>query len=170
MAQTTLILGGARSGKSQFAEQIVLQSGKNPVYIATAQSFDAEMQQKIERHQTRRGKDWQLIEVPFELVEAIENVGRSDKIILVDCLTLWLSNLILMERDVEEEGRRLCNLVAQPPSDLILVSNEVGLSIVPDNVLARRFRDANGLINQYIAAVAKKVYLVTAGLPLCLKD
>jgi len=169
MNNTTLILGGARSGKSRFAEQLVLQTGKNPIYIATAEIWDEEMRQRINLHRARRAANWQTIEAPLELVTAIGEAASPHNIILVDCLTLWLSNLMLTERDCEAAGAALVQLVAQPPCDMVLVANEVGLGIVPDNALARRFRDAAGLLNQHIAACAKTVYLVTAGLPLLLK-
>jgi len=203
MKETILILGGARSGKSRFAEEIVMSKGKKPIYIATAQAFDEEMRQRINQHQRRRADKWQTIEAPFELVEAIEQVATEKTIILVDCLTLWLSNLMLArafsekadagslqkksieqtvgafksnnqnenhsKSDIETACNALCALVAHPPCEMVLVANEVGLGIVPDNALARQFRDAAGLLNQHIAAVAKTVYFVAAGLPLRLK-
>jgi len=128
------------------------------------------MRQRIQLHQLRRDDRWQTFEAPFELVEVIEQAATKDAIILVDCLTLWLSNLILAERENDAHIKALCALIAHPPCDLVLVSNEVGLGIVPDNALARRFRDKAGLLNQHVATVAKRVYLVTAGLPLCLKE
>jgi len=168
-SETIFILGGARSGKSHLAEQIILQRRKKPVYIATAEIHDEEMRQRVEIHQQRRDDSWQTIEAPIDLVAAIKAAATSQTIILVDCLTLWLSNLMLAGRDIEAATADLCTLVAHAPCDLVLVANEVGSGIVPDNALARQFRDRAGLINQHIAAVTKTVYLVTAGLPLCLK-
>jgi len=176
--KSTLILGGASSGKSRFGEQMVLQSGKNPVYIATAQAHDREMRDKIAAHQNRRASLWQTIEAPFDLISAIKQVAAADKMILVDCLTLWLSNLMALEpfpksaageRDMMAASAALGDLVASPPCDLVLVSNEVGQGIVPAHALGRRFRDAAGLLNQHIAAQAKTVYLVVAreGLKCC---
>jgi len=169
MFEASLILGGARSGKSQFAENFVLQTGKQPIYIATAQIHDEEMRQRITLHQDRRRNTWQTIETPIELVAVINKIANEHKIILVDCLTLWLSNLMLANHNIEEASHALCDLVTAPPCDLVLVANEVGLGIVPDNALARQFRDAAGQLNQYIAARVKNVYFVAAGLPLRLK-
>jgi len=169
MAETIFILGGARSGKSRFAEKIAGESGKNCVYIATAEVRDEEMRQRIALHQNRRDANWQTIEAPLDLIAAIEQAATKDTIILIDCLTLWLSNLMLAGLDIDAVSRALCAVVAHPPCDVALVANEVGLGIVPDNALARQFRDAAGSLNQHIAAVVKTVYLVAAGLPLKLK-
>jgi len=169
MGEATFILGGARSGKSRLAEQIVLQTGKAPLYIATAEIHDEEMRQRVNLHRARRDGQWHTIQAPLELVAAIEQGAQTHKIILVDCLTLWLSNLLLAEHDITAASHNLCALLAQPPCDIVLVANEVGFGIVPDNALARRFRDEAGKLNQHVATQAKTVYLVAAGLPLRLK-
>lgn len=166
----TFVLGGARSGKSRHA-QILAEAGAGAlVYLATAQAFDREMEDRIARHRDERGPRWRTVEVPFDLPEAIAaaDAGPDDRI-LVDCLTLWLSNLMLDDRDVEQRTRELLATLERCRSHAILVANEVGLGIVPDNALARAFRDAAGRLNQAIAAAADEVILMTAGLPLMLK-
>ena len=162
----TLILGGARSGKSRLAES--LASGEKH-YIATAQSYDDEMRERIDKHQTQRGEGWMTHEETLALPLKLAELDCSDRFILVDCLTLWLSNLILDEHDWEGPMSALTSILAGVEADVVLVSNEVGLSIVPDNALGRRFRDAQGLLNQRVAAVADNVVFVAAGLPLLLK-
>jgi adenosylcobinamide kinase/adenosylcobinamide-phosphate guanylyltransferase len=163
----TLVLGGARSGKSAHAEALI--GGAPALYVATAQSFDAEMTERIRLHRDRRGANWRTIEEPLDLAGSLKANGVAGRPILVDCLTLWLSNLMLAERDVEAEAGRLCALlpVAAP---VIFVANEVGLGIVPDNALARAFRDHAGRLNQRIAALADRVTFMAAGLPLTLKE
>ncbi len=175
-----LILGGARSGKSGFGEKLALAQAKNPAYIATAQAHDPahdpqkhdlEMRQRIARHRASRSRRFVTIEEPLELGEALMDAAISHDVILVDCLTLWLSNLMAApEREVKTGVLNLIetlNLLDQ--SKVILISNEVGQGIVPDNALARRFRDCAGLMHQDLAKVCKNVILVTAGLPLALK-
>ena len=163
-----LITGGARSGKSMRAETRAREFLGKPVYIATAEALDAEMHERIERHRARRGRDWLERESPLELVAALgETDGAGAR--LVDCLTLWLSNLMHAERDWEKEGSLLVETLDRQISPVVLVTNEVGLGIVPDNALARRFRDAAGLLNQMIARVADEVELVVAGLPMRVK-
>jgi adenosyl cobinamide kinase/adenosyl cobinamide phosphate guanylyltransferase len=166
-AQSTLIIGGARSGKSRYAEQLIMSLPRPWVYIATAEVSDNEMTARIAEHQARRGEQWQTVEAPLDLVERLE-VG-PDATALVDCLTLWLSNLMFANRDVEAEIARLETAVASRRSPLVLVSNEVGFGIVPDNALARKFRDLQGRLNQRVAARADRVVLVVAGLPVVLK-
>ncbi|WP_426439200.1 bifunctional adenosylcobinamide kinase/adenosylcobinamide-phosphate guanylyltransferase [Bradyrhizobium genosp. P] len=163
-----LVTGGARSGKSHRAELRARAFPGQPVYIATAEALDAEMDERIARHRARRGSDWIEREVPLDLVEALSKTDGGGAR-LVDCLTLWLSNLLHAERDWSQEVTRLAEALARQRSPVILVTNEVGLGIVPDNALARLFRDAAGLMNQTIAGVADEVEFVVAGLPMKLK-
>jgi len=165
----TLILGGARSGKSSFAERLVMQSGKQPVYIATAEPHDEEMMVRVQQHQMRRSSLWQTWEVPLDLVGALEQTVGATHCVLVDCLSLWLSNLLLSGRDIAAEHGALIHFLERQDEDVILVSSEVGLGIVPDNALARQFRDHAGMLNQKIAGCATRVYFIAAGLPLILK-
>ncbi|MBH5366717.1 bifunctional adenosylcobinamide kinase/adenosylcobinamide-phosphate guanylyltransferase [Bradyrhizobium glycinis] len=163
-----LITGGARSGKSTRAEARARSCPGQPVYIATAEALDGEMQERIARHRARRGSDWIEREVPLDLVPALlatEGGGAR----LVDCLTLWLSNLMHAARDWEREVRELADALPRLDSPVVFVTNEVGLGIVPDNALARSFRDAAGIMNQVIAGVADEVEFVVAGLPMKLK-
>ncbi|MFK8034274.1 MAG: bifunctional adenosylcobinamide kinase/adenosylcobinamide-phosphate guanylyltransferase [Hyphomicrobiales bacterium] len=165
-----LVLGGARSGKSTYAEDQALQSGRALIYIATSQAFDTEMEDRIALHRERRGVDWQLSEEPLELIAAIKAHDEPKNLILVDCLTLWLSNLMHAERDVVQEVQSLAETVPGLSSKTLFVSNEVGLGIVPENALARLFRDHQGRLNQSIAAAVDRVDLIAAGLPLTLKS
>jgi adenosylcobinamide kinase/adenosylcobinamide-phosphate guanylyltransferase len=167
-SQSTLVLGGARSGKSRYAESIVMSSRPPWIYLATAESFDDEMTTRIAEHKKRRGHDWQTIDAPLDLAGALAALPRSATI-LVDCLTLWLTNLMLAERDIDAEIHRLEAAMLAHEAPLVLVSNEVGFGIVPDNALARRFRDFQGLLNQRVAARAGRVVLVVAGLPMIVK-
>jgi adenosylcobinamide kinase/adenosylcobinamide-phosphate guanylyltransferase len=167
-SQLTLVLGGARSGKSRYAEQAVMASPPPWTYVATAQSFDDEMAARIAEHKSRRNHDWQTIDAPLDLAGALAALPRSATV-LVDCLTLWLSNLMLADRDIDAEIERLEAAMLAHEAPLVLVSNEVGSGIVPDNALARRFRDAQGRLNQRVAARASRVVLVVAGLPLMVK-
>jgi adenosylcobinamide kinase/adenosylcobinamide-phosphate guanylyltransferase len=164
----TLLLGGARSGKSAHAEQLVTAHPAPWTYIATAQSFDAEMNERIALHRSRRVSGWETIEEPHDLAGALAKIpaGRP---VLVDCLTLWLSNRMLMEADLEKECAQLEEVLAAARGPWFVVSNEVGLGIVPDNALARRFRDAAGRLNQRIAAKADRVLFMVAGLPMQVK-
>jgi len=163
-----LITGGARSGKSTRAESRARAYAGQPVYIATAEALDCEMSERIAKHRARRGTDWLEREVPLELVTAlIETDGAGAR--LVDCLTLWLSNLLHAERDWAKDASRLADALSRQKSPVVLVSNEVGLGIVPDNALARQFRDAAGSLNQMIARVADEVEFVVAGLPMRVK-
>jgi adenosylcobinamide kinase / adenosylcobinamide-phosphate guanylyltransferase len=162
----TLVLGGARSGKSRLAEN--LAHGERH-YIATAQAFDDEMKDRIAKHQLQRGEGWVTHEELFGLPRKLAEVDQAKRFILVDCLTLWLSNLILAERDWHGPTTALCGVLQRMTCDVVLVSNEVGLSIVPDNKLGRQFRDAQGIVNQRVAAVADTVVFVAAGLPMVLK-
>ncbi len=164
-----LVLGGARSGKSRHAEGRVRAEGGIPVYIATAQAFDDEMAGRIARHRSDRGVGWRTVEAPMALADAIRGEA-ADAVILVDCLTLWLSNLILANAAIEAETERLIAAVRDHRGPIALVSNEVGLGIVPDNPLARRFRDEAGRLNQQMAGLCDEVVFVAAGLPLTLKS
>jgi adenosylcobinamide kinase / adenosylcobinamide-phosphate guanylyltransferase len=165
----TLVLGGARSGKSRHAESLIAALPPPWIYLATAAAGDAEMAERITLHRARRGKDWQTIEAPHDLAAALTGAA-SNAPLLVDCLTLWLSNLMLAEADVEAETAHLETALASRRAPVILVSNEVGAGIVPDNALARRFRDLQGRLNQRMAARADRVVLMVAGLPLVVKD
>jgi len=165
-----LVLGGARSGKSAVAEGEVIKTGLKPFYLATAESRDEEMAKRIDQHRARRGDGWTTIEEPLELIDTLIAEARPDRAILVDCLTLWLSNLMAAGRDPVAQGDRLAVALADASGPIVLVSNEVGQGIVPDNALARRFRDEAGLIHLKVAAVAGRVLFVTAGLAQTLKD
>jgi adenosylcobinamide kinase/adenosylcobinamide-phosphate guanylyltransferase len=166
---TTLVLGGARSGKSAYAEALCLRSGLAPIYVATAAARDAEMAARIAAHRARRAPAWRTVEAPLALADTLRREAGRCTIVLVDCLTLWLANLIEAGSDVERETATLADLLAQLAGPVVLVSNEVGLGIVPDNPLARRFRDEAGRLNQRVAAAAPRVILLAAGLPLMLK-
>jgi adenosylcobinamide kinase/adenosylcobinamide-phosphate guanylyltransferase len=167
--ETTFILGGARSGKSAFAESLALSSGLKPVYLATGRAFDDEMVERIEGHQDRRGDEWETMEEPLALVDALAHAAIPGRIILVDCLTLWITNLMMAEANVEKEVKGLSNALEAPKAPIIIVSNEVGQGVVPDNKMAREFVDLSGLAHQHIAARCTHTYLVTAGLPQKLK-
>ena len=169
MQRTTLILGGARSGKSQRALDLAESAGERRVFIATAEAFDEEMADRIARHKTERGSGWSTIEAPLELIPALEEAARRGDVCLVDCLTLWLSNLMHSDRKLEDETARLCEAVSNLPIPIILVSNEVGLGLVPETPLGRAFRDAQGRLNQAVARICDRVEFVAAGLPITLK-
>lgn len=160
----TLVLGGARSGKSAFAESLL---PRGSVYLATAQALDAEMAERVRLHRDRR-VGWETVEEPLELASTLARLdGRA---VLVDCLTLWLTNVMLAERDVGAEIERLCRALPALGGTVVMVASEVGWGIVPENALARAFRDHAGRLNQRVAALANRVVLVAAGLPLTLKD
>ena len=165
---STLVLGGARSGKSRYAESVAMSSPAPWIYLATAESFDDEMTARIAEHKSRRSPDWQTIDAPLDLAGALAALPRSATV-LIDCLTLWLSNVMLADRDIDAELQRLEATVLAHEGPLVLVSNEVGSGIVPENALARRFRDFQGLLNQRVAARADRVVLVVAGLPMIVK-
>jgi adenosylcobinamide kinase / adenosylcobinamide-phosphate guanylyltransferase len=164
-----LVLGGARSGKSAYAEGLIDASKLAKIYVATSQAFDREMSDRIETHQVRRGPEWENVEEPLDLTGVLRNSAASDSAVLVDCLTLWLTNLLLEHKDSATLGDELVTVLPDLPGLVIFVSSEVGQGIVPDNYLARSFRDQAGLLHQKIAAVADEVYFVAAGLPLKLK-
>ncbi len=166
-----LILGGARSGKSTLAEKLAATTGKSVLYIATAQCLDVEMEQRVERHRTRRPAEWGLIEEPLQLAKAVQENVAADNVILVDCLTLWLSNSLHHDqgRGFKAEMASFLQTVADVQTDLILVSNEVGLGIVPMGELSRQFQDESGWMHQAVAALCDRVILTVAGLPHVLK-
>ena len=166
MSRLTLVLGGARSGKSSYAESLAREHGGPKAYIATAEAFDDEMRQRIARHRAQRAGDgWQTLEAPLDPAAILPRQG----LVLLDCVTVWLGNLMHHERDLRSEVAKLCAALEACPAQVILVSNEVGLSIVPENAMARRFRDEQGLANQALARISDNVYFIAAGLPLKLK-
>lgn len=164
----TLLLGGARSGKSTHAESLVKCLPPPWTYVATAQAFDTEMEERIAWHRDRRDERWKTVDAPLDLVGAIQAVPDGVPL-LIDCLTLWLSNQMLAGHDVEAESSRLAEILARARGPWFVVSNEVGLGIVPDNPLGRRFRDAQGRLNQKVAARADRVLFMVAGLPMQVK-
>ena len=166
---STLILGGARSGKSQRAQMLTEAESPTCTFIATAEALDAEMAERIEHHRTQRGQVWVTIESPLELPSAIRQAARDTRPILVDCLTLWLSNLMHNHRDIDLETKQLLESIDEIDNHIIFVSNEVGLGLVPDTPLGRAFRDAQGRLNQAVAAACDRVEFVVAGLPITLK-
>ena len=165
----TFVLGGARSGKSRYAESLIAACRRLPpwTYVATAEAGDDEMAARIEDHRERRGANWRTIEAPRDLPAALAACAGGP--VLVDCLTLWLSNLMLAEMDIEQEIEKLEAALAAAAAPVVLVANEVGLGIVPEFPLGRRFRDMQGILNQRIAARADRVVLMVAGLPLAVK-
>jgi adenosylcobinamide kinase/adenosylcobinamide-phosphate guanylyltransferase len=165
----TLILGGARSGKSRHGEALVESQPGPCVYLATAEAGDAEMAARIAAHRARRGARWTTVEVPLDLVGALELAAGPDRAVLVDCLTLWLSNLLGAGRDVTGECARLLAALPGLAGPVVFVSNEVGQGVVPDNALARAFVDRAGRLHQDLAAAADRVIFMTAGLPMDLK-
>jgi adenosylcobinamide kinase/adenosylcobinamide-phosphate guanylyltransferase len=164
----TLVLGGARSGKSRYAESLIEALPPPWIYLATAEARDAEMAERIAVHRARRGPSWQTVEAPHDLAGALK-AAPAEAAVLVDCLTLWLSNRLLAEADMDREIERFEAALVEQKGMVVLVSNEVGAGIVPDNALARRFQDLQGTLNQRIAARASRVVFMVAGLPLQLK-
>ncbi len=164
-----LVLGGARSGKSRFAEKLARDSKKTLVYLATARAGDDEMQERIDRHKNQRGPDWVTVEEPLALVDALRTEAIEGRIILVDCLTLWLSNLMSDGAEIDREITGLAEYIDVAPVPVIFVSNEVGQGIVPLDRMAREFRDHAGRLHQILAEVCKNVWFVTAGIPQQLK-
>ena len=165
----TLVLGGARSGKSAFAERLVEAASPQRLYLATGQAWDDEMHDRIASHQQRRGQGWETIEVPVELTQVLEANARADRPILIDCLSLWVTNLMLGGHDIDVAFGTLAATLPGLKGPVVFVSNEVGLGIVPDNAMARAFRDHAGRLHQTIAGLADEVYFVAAGLPLKMK-
>jgi adenosylcobinamide kinase/adenosylcobinamide-phosphate guanylyltransferase len=167
VSRRTLVLGGARSGKSRFAESLAAGFEGPKTYIATAQPFDDEMRQRIARHRDQRaGGGWTTIEGPLDPAAAIRD---AEGFVLLDCVTVWLGNLMHHERDIAAAVAELCGVLEETRARVVLVSNEVGLSIVPENAMARRFRDEQGIANQKLSAVVDEVFFIAAGLPLKLK-
>jgi adenosylcobinamide kinase/adenosylcobinamide-phosphate guanylyltransferase len=166
-ARLTLVLGGARSGKSRYAEGLITALPPPWTYVATAQPLDAEMAERIAAHRARRGPGWTTIEAPQDLAGALAPHRTAP--ILIDCLTLWLSNRMLADADIAADSEQLERALGERTAPVVMVANEVGFGIVPDNVLARRFRDQQGLLNQRIAALADRVVLMVAGLPVGVK-
>ena len=164
----TFLLGGARSGKSAYAETLTSGFAAPWRYIATAQALDEEMRERISHHRARRNNSWETVDAPFDLVGALGDAPKGQAV-LVDCLTLWLTNHMLADHDLEAECGRLEKALAKPKGPWFVVANEVGLGIVPENALARRFRDAAGRLNQRVAATADRVLLMVAGLPMQVK-
>jgi adenosylcobinamide kinase/adenosylcobinamide-phosphate guanylyltransferase len=168
MTKSILITGGARSGKSALAERMTLALGTPAIYIATAEAWDDEMADRIARHRARRGAEWETVAEPIDLFRALtETDGGAPR--LVDCMTLWLSNLMLGERDWEAEVARVADLIPRLAAPVVFVTNEVGSGIVPDNALARAYRDAAGLTNQRLADVCDELWLCVSGHPLKVK-
>ncbi|UUM26515.1 bifunctional adenosylcobinamide kinase/adenosylcobinamide-phosphate guanylyltransferase [Acinetobacter colistiniresistens] len=167
-----LILGGARSGKSRLAEQIAKDTGLSVIYIATAQALDAEMQQRIAHHQQQRPAHWQVLEEPIYLADQLLQCDQANQVILVDCLTLWLSNLLLAEDPdfQSQQMQKLFEVLVQLKSQIILVSNETGLGVVPMGEISRRFVDEAGRLHQTLGQLADKVVFCVAGFPMILKD
>lgn len=178
----TLIMGGARSGKSAHAEMLAAASGKEIIYIATAQAGDAEMEERIARHRQQRNQAWTTVEEPIYLSDAIEEWHAPGRLLLIDCLTLWLSNLLFSEKKTYPEvgnivpppsfhiqRETLLRTLEQTPGDMIIVSNEIGMSVIPQGALSRWFVDESGRLNQAVAARCERAVWVAAGLPLALK-
>lgn len=164
----TLVIGGARSGKSAYAERLLFATARPRRYIATAEAWDDEMRARIAQHQQDRGTDWTTVEAPLDLPAALA-AARPDEVVLIDCATLWLTNHLLAEHDLPAQTDALLAALATSAAPIVIVTNETGWGIVPDNALARRFRDAQGRLNQRLADQATLVVTVIAGLPLALK-
>jgi adenosylcobinamide kinase/adenosylcobinamide-phosphate guanylyltransferase len=165
-----LILGGARSGKTAYAMSLAIGSGLEKWMVVTAAADDPEMVDRIARHRAERGAQWRVIEEHIDILDVIQNEARPERVLVVDCLTLWLSNLSFRQFDLSLETTNLATAAARFPGPVILVSNEIGLGLVPDTGLGRSFRDAQGRLNQALAQTCKKVTFVVAGLPLALKS
>jgi adenosylcobinamide kinase / adenosylcobinamide-phosphate guanylyltransferase len=170
LPRATLVLGGARSGKSRWAERLVEGAAPRGTYCATARAGDDEMAARIAAHRARRGPFWRTVEEPLELCAAIAAEPALDRPLLIDCLTLWLSNVMLAGRGIDGEVAALAAALRLAAGPVVLVANEVGMGLVPETRLGRRFRDAAGRLNQQIAAIADRVVFVAAGLPLVLKE
>jgi adenosylcobinamide kinase/adenosylcobinamide-phosphate guanylyltransferase len=163
-----LVVGGARSGKSAFAERLIVATGRPRRYIATAEAWDDEMRERIARHRQDRSAHWTTVEAPLDLAAALAE-ARTEEAVLVDCATLWLTNHLLADHDLVEEAGRLLAALSACSAPVVIVTNETGWGIVPENALARRFRDEQGRLNQRLAAASALVVTVIAGLPMVLK-
>ncbi|TNC51901.1 bifunctional adenosylcobinamide kinase/adenosylcobinamide-phosphate guanylyltransferase [Rubellimicrobium rubrum] len=168
LQKLALVLGGAASGKSAYAESLVAALDRSKVYLATAEAWDIEMQAKIDRHKERRDAGWRTVETPRDAAEILRDIPPTEAVLL-DCATLWLTNHMLADADLNAEEDRLLQALGDCRAPVVVVSNEIGLGLVPDNALGRRFRDAQGRLNQRLAAQADLVVFVAAGLPLVLK-
>lgn len=168
-AQSTLFIGGARSGKSRLAQQFAEDSRGELVFVATAEAFDDEMRDRIARHRRDRDARWRTVDSPIDLPGTIDRESGQGRTLLIDCLTLWASNVILAGDDIDAAGERLTAAITAAQGTIVLVTNEVGWGIVPDNALARRFRDVAGRLNQRVAAVVVDVRLIVAGCTLSMK-
>jgi adenosylcobinamide kinase/adenosylcobinamide-phosphate guanylyltransferase len=170
MTRHVLVLGGARSGKTAFAERLAMRAGSKPAYLATAEALDGEMRDRVASHKASRGQKFATIEEPVALSDALLTASVKHDVILVDCLTLWITNLLMAEENVSKHVSELgATLVQLKTAKIVLVSNEVGLGIVPDNAMARTFRDLAGAAHQRLAEICDDVYFVAAGLPMTLK-
>ena len=164
-----LVTGGAKSGKSKFAENLLLKSNKSLIYLATATATDAEMTERIKKHRARRDERWTTIEEPESIVEVIEHHAASETAILVDCITLWLTTLMVNDKRIEAETERLVSFIPKLPGAIVFVTNELGTGLVPEAEMARKFRDYSGHLNQELARVCDAAYLVVAARPILLK-
>lgn len=166
MASLHFVIGGARSGKSAFAEELALakKSDRQATYIATAEIFDDEMAARVAQHRDRRGPEWQLVEAPVDLATAIQASDAPDAVLLIDCLSVWITNILVKDMDVDAAQTSLLSALQSAVGTVIIVASETGLGIVPENALSRRFRDANGRLNQTVAADATEVFFVVAGI------
>ncbi len=172
MAELIFITGGARSGKSRLAETLAEKRGAPLCYIATGEARDAEMEERVALHRARRGDAWTTVEEPMHLTGALRKADGAFRAVLVDCITLWITNLLLADKDVTqilEDVRLLAGVIGELSTPVFLVSNEVGMGIVPENALARTFRDLSGRANELLAAAADHVYVMFSGIPLKLK-
>ncbi|KAB7613325.1 bifunctional adenosylcobinamide kinase/adenosylcobinamide-phosphate guanylyltransferase [Amylibacter sp. SFDW26] len=168
LPKLTMVIGGAASGKSVYAENLVITSGHPRSYIATAQALDNEMRDKVVKHKAQRGADWDTYEAPFKPWEALAGIDKAN-VTLLDCATFWLSNMLINDANLAEEKVHFLNGLKNANGSVVIVTNEVGQGVVPDNKLARQFRQAQGELNQDLAALCDLVVLITAGLPLSLK-
>jgi len=168
MAEIILVTGGARSGKSALAERLAQSLGDRVIYIATSEPFDDEMQNRIDRHRARRDAGWRTLDAPLDLPDMLAQTD-GDAPRLVDCLTMWLNNLIYHGRDVGDEMDRLIKAISEQGSDLVMVTNEIGSGLVPQTAEARRFRDMAGELNQMVAQTASQVYVSVSGIPVKIK-
>jgi len=172
MGKILLITGGCRSGKSAFALRYAEKNYDRKIYLATAEALDGEMRERIEKHRQKRGPAWRTLEEPLEIEKVFESYGESADVILLDCVTLWISNLMMKNLDADKilsHAEKALDSIIASPSDVILVSNEVGWGIVPENKLARDFRDIAGRVNQKIASAAESVIILVSGIPMCIK-